>query len=94
MYWAPVIAILFFAYALFSKRLSHSPITGPMIFTAAGVVVGLILDAQGATPQSMSLELRGSAVQTLLEGTLVIILFSDAAVINLAAVKRDSAALR
>ncbi|MEN8239315.1 MAG: sodium:proton antiporter, partial [Actinomycetota bacterium] len=53
-------------------------------------VVGLILDAQGATPQSMSLELRGSAVQTLLEGTLVIILFSDAAVINLAAVKRDA----
>jgi NhaP-type Na+/H+ or K+/H+ antiporter len=90
MNWIPVVAILFVVYALFSRRLSHSPITGPMIFTAAGVAVGLILDAQGATPQAMSLELQGTMVQTLLEGTLIIILFTDAVVIDVAAVRRDA----
>ena len=47
MNWIPFLVILFFVYALFSKRLAHSPITGPMIFTTAGVVVGLILELRG-----------------------------------------------
>jgi NhaP-type Na+/H+ or K+/H+ antiporter len=90
MNWIPFLVILFFVYALFSKRLAHSPITGPMIFTTAGVVVGLILELRGIPEQVMSAELQGAMVQTLLEGTLVIILFSDAVVIDVGAVRRDA----
>jgi NhaP-type Na+/H+ or K+/H+ antiporter len=90
MNWIPLLMILFVVYALFSKRLAHSPITGPMIFTTAGVAVGLILEWRGIPEQVMSLELQGNMVQTLLEGTLIIILFSDAVVIDVGAVRRDA----
>ena len=90
MNWVPIVTVLFIVYALFSKRLAHSPVTGPMIFTAAGIAVGLILEAQGATTESMAVELEGTLVQTLLQGTLVIILFSDAVVIDMAAVRREA----
>jgi NhaP-type Na+/H+ or K+/H+ antiporter len=88
--WIPVIVVLFVVYGLFSRRLSHSPITGPMIFTGAGIAVGLILEREGITQQVISLELQGSMVQTLLEATLIIILFSDAVVIDIAAVRREA----
>jgi NhaP-type Na+/H+ or K+/H+ antiporter len=88
--WIPIIVILFVVYGLFSKRLSHSPVTGPMIFVTAGVAVGLILDAQGATAQTMAAELQDNMVQILLEGTLIIILFSDAVVIDVAAVRKEA----
>ena len=90
MNWIPVVVVLFVVFGLFSKRLSHSPITGPMIFTVAGIGVGLILEWQGVSQQVMSVELSGSMVQTLLEGTLIIILFSDAVVIDIRAVRRDA----
>ena len=90
MNWIPVVAILFVVYGLFSKRLAHSPITGPMIFTAAGIAVGLALEWQGVSQQVMSVELSGGMVQTLLEGTLIILLFSDAVVIDIRAVRRDA----
>ena len=44
MNWIPFVALLFIVYALFSQRLARSPVTGPMIFTAAGIAVGLILE--------------------------------------------------
>jgi NhaP-type Na+/H+ or K+/H+ antiporter len=90
MNWIPFLVILFVVYALFSKRLAHSPITGPMIFTTAGVAVGLILEWRGIPEQVMSVELQGNMVQTLLEGTLIIVLFSDAVVIDVGAVRRDA----
>jgi NhaP-type Na+/H+ or K+/H+ antiporter len=90
MNWIPVVAILFVVYGLFSRRLAHSPITGPMIFTAAGVAVGLILEWQGVSQQAMSVELSQGMVQALLEGTLIIILFSDAVVIDIRAVRKDA----
>jgi NhaP-type Na+/H+ or K+/H+ antiporter len=90
MNWIPFVVILFFAYALASRRLAHSPITGPMIFTTAGVAIGLILEWRGVPEQVMSIELQGNMAQTLLEGTLIIILFSDAVVIDVAAVRRDA----
>jgi len=88
--WIPIVAILFVVFGLFSRRLAHSPITGPMIFAAAGIAVGLILERQGVSQQVMSAELSGSMVQALLEGTLIIILFSDAVVIDIRAVRRDA----
>ncbi|GMQ98236.1 MAG: cation:proton antiporter [Acidimicrobiia bacterium] len=81
---------LFFAYALFSRRLLHSSLTGPMIFTIAGVVTGLILLAKGGSIAGLALDARGEAIQILLETTLVIILFSDAVLIDARAVRKEA----
>lgn len=90
MNWILVVTVLFVAFGLLSKRLAHSPITGPIIFTVAGVGIGLILEWQGVTDLAMSAELQGDTVQTLLEATLIIILFSDAVVIDIRAVRREA----
>jgi NhaP-type Na+/H+ or K+/H+ antiporter len=70
------VAILFVVYGLMSKRLSTTAVTGPMLFVTVGVLVGSsglgVIDAE-ATDRSISL---------LLEATLAIVLFSDAAAIN------------
>lgn len=76
MHWLIVTAALYFLYALFSKRLSTTGITGPMLFVAAG----LALWASGfGAAEAESLD---RLISTLLEATLAIVLFSDAAVIN------------
>ena len=70
------------AYGLFSKYLAKTPITGPMLFVVLGVLAG---------PEALnvvSLPLTDDFVQTVLEMTLVIVLFTDAAVIDVAAVRR------
>ena len=90
MNWIPVVAILFVVYGLFSKRLAHSPVTGPMIFSATGLLIGWILERQGVTEQVMLNELQGDMVQVLLEATLIIILFTDAVVIDAQAVRREA----
>lgn len=85
-----LVTLLFVGYAAFSKRLAHSPITGPMIFTAAGVLAAIVVTSRGVTDQVMSLELQSTMIQTLLEGTLVILLFSDAVVIDMRAVRKEA----
>ncbi|MEZ5175784.1 MAG: sodium:proton antiporter [Acidimicrobiia bacterium] len=70
-------------YALFSQFLARTPITGPIIFVLFGVLAG---------PEALDLvtvELTNEAIQIVLEATLVIILFTDAAVIDVAAVRRQ-----
>lgn len=73
-----------FAFALVSKRIATTLVTGPMLFMVFGVIVG---------PQALDLihvELDSEFIQLLLEGTLVLVLFSDAAVIDLRAVRREA----
>jgi NhaP-type Na+/H+ or K+/H+ antiporter len=73
-----------FVYALVSKRLSTTSVSGPMLFMVFGLIVG---------PQALDLinvALDDGFVQLLLEGTLVIVLFSDAAVIDYRAVRREA----
>jgi len=73
-----------FAYALVSKRLATTSVTGPMLFMVFGVIFG---------PEALdliSVNLGSGLVQLLLEGTLVIVLFSDAAVIDVRAVRREA----
>lgn len=73
-----------FAYALVSKRVATTSLTGPMLFMVFGLIAGpQVLDL-------VSLDLDSGFVQLLLEGTLVIVLFSNAAVIDLAAVRREA----
>mgnify|MGYP000144387711 CR=1 FL=1 len=77
-----VVAVVLLGYALFSRYLERTPLTVPLFFTAAGVLLG---------PDLLGLaefDLAGGAALTFLELTLVVVLFSDAARIDLGAIRR------
>lgn len=80
-----IIGAAVYGFALVSERLSMSPITAPMVFTAVGLVVGT-----GALGW-FDLELEGEAVAILVEATLVLVLFTDAIRIDLRQLRVESA---
>lgn len=83
-FWLFAVAGFFVVYALFSRRLSTTAITGPMVFVTAGLVIGSDgLDILETTPDS-------EAVTILLEFTLAVVLFSDANAINSTAWRREA----
>lgn len=70
-------------YSLAAKRLSTTPVTGPMLFTAVGVLIGpKVLDL-------VDLSLSNDNVEVLLNTTLAVVLFVDATHIDLTALSRD-----
>ena len=85
-----LVAVLFIVYSLFSRRLGRSPITGPMLFTAAGLVFGLDLFGGLAPGDVVRFELDNETIQILLEGTLAIVLFADAVSIDYRAVRSEA----
>ena len=68
-------------FGVLSRRLQESPITPPMVFAGLGFALyaGGILDLQSA----------GESIHVLAEITLVLVLFADAARINLRRLRRD-----
>jgi len=81
---ATLVALAFFGYALFSRRLAGSMLTGPLLFAALGLVIG---------PQVLGwveLQLSNSAIHAVAEITLVVVLFTDAASADLGALRRAS----
>jgi len=83
-----IVAATFVAFALVSRRLGRTAITGPMVFVALGLVLGPeVLDLFSLQP-SRDFEL----VDLLLEATLVVVLFTDASAIN-SSHWRDEAAI-
>jgi sodium/hydrogen antiporter len=76
---AAVVAIGFVGYALVSRRLDRSPVTGTIVFTALGLLIGPELlglaDLSGLAGQA-------DVVRLVLVATLVVVLFSDASAIN------------
>ncbi|MBQ0753490.1 MAG: cation:proton antiporter [Gammaproteobacteria bacterium] len=74
---------LVFAYGLISERIAQTPITGPMIFTVAGLAVAVLIPEQ---------ELVGGGLDTFLsiaELGLALLLFSDASRTDLRELGRD-----
>lgn len=71
------IALVIFSFAMVSKQRSLSSVTAPMVFTAIGVLLGYV----GGT--WFQLDLENQSVSLLIEATLVLVLFTDAARINL-----------
>lgn len=73
-YWTgALIALLFLAFALGSRKLSGSILTGPMLFAAVGFAIG---------PQVLGwveIPISNDAIHALAEVTLVVVLFTDAA---------------
>ncbi|MGH3301152.1 MAG: cation:proton antiporter [Streptosporangiaceae bacterium] len=78
-----VLAAVFLAYALVASRLDRSWITAPMVFVAAGLILGP--HVAGILP----VELSHEAVLTITELTLAVLLFSGAAVVRLSDVADD-----
>ena len=73
-------ALVIFVYALIAQRLSDGIVTGPMVFLA----VGLGIDQADL----VNLEHAENVLHILAEVTLVIVLFSDAATIDLGKLRR------
>lgn len=77
------ITIALVAYGLVSRKLEGSMLTGPILFTAFGLVAGAA--GLGFVP----LQISNEALHLLAEVTLILVLFSDAANIDLAQLRRD-----
>ena len=80
-----VIAGFVIAYGLVSRRIEHSPLTGPMIFVA----FGLLVDSAGG--DALEIDLDSTGVELLAEATLGLLLFTDATRIDVARLRADIA---
>ena len=82
MHWQlATLALILLGFAAVSARLEGTSITAPMVFTAAGLLVGV--DALGLVDPSAT----GVEVKLLAEATLTVVLFSDASRIDLRALR-------
>jgi NhaP-type Na+/H+ or K+/H+ antiporter len=81
----PIVAGGVLAVAAVSRRLTGTPVTPAMVFTAIGVIVGpLVFDGVDAAT-------TGEGVRTLAEATLAVVLFSDASRIKPHQLRREFA---
>ena len=71
------------AYGLVSRKIEGSILTGPILFSLFGLIAGPA--AFGLIP----LQISNEALHLLAEITLILVLFSDAANIDLAQLRRD-----
>jgi len=79
-----VVAGLVLAYGLVSRRLAYTPITGPIIFVGAGIIVG---------PEALDLlevDIDSGALRIVAEGTLVLLLFTDAIRIDISRLRAQA----
>jgi NhaP-type Na+/H+ or K+/H+ antiporter len=79
------VALCLFVYALVEKRLSTTPITGPMVFVGFGIlassqVFGIIEISGGVT----------TVVDILFQATLVLVLFTDASTLTFSSWRNDT----
>ena len=77
------VTVALIAYGLVSRKLEGSVLTGPMLFTVFGLVAGPAF--LGIVP----LQIDNQSVHLLAEVTLILVLFSDAANIDLGQLRRD-----
>lgn len=78
-----VLALLVFGYGLIARRLRSTPLSGPMVFAAAGVLLGPVgLDLFDVAPEE-------EVIRILLEITLALVLFTDASQVGLRAVRDE-----
>jgi len=78
-----VLAGLVFLFAVFSKRLARTAITGPMLFVTAGLLLGPVgLDVVAA-------DISDVTVQMLFELTLALVLFTDATEVSLRTLREE-----
>ena len=78
-----IVAVALFGYAMVSERSAMSPITGPMVFTTIGLILGV-----GGLGW-FDLDIEGESAAILVEATLVLVLFTDAVRIDLKILRRE-----
>lgn len=78
-----VLALLVLAWAVTSGLLSRANITGPLVFTVAGYVLG------NRDWGPLTVDVDAPSVHRLAELTLAMLLFADASRVNLSRLKRD-----
>lgn len=78
-----VLAVFLLGFGLISKRLETSPLTPAMVFAGFGFLVGPV------GLRLLELDLGGEVLHQLAEATLVLVLFADAATINLRILKKS-----
>jgi NhaP-type Na+/H+ or K+/H+ antiporter len=79
-----LVALALLGVAAISRRLSGTPLTPAILFTAIGMLVGpQVLDG-------IDVPVDGSAVRTLAEATLALVLFCDASRIDLGHLRRQA----
>jgi NhaP-type Na+/H+ or K+/H+ antiporter len=78
-----VLGVLIFGWAVLSGAAERRNVTGPMVFAVAGYV--LCNPGWGV----LDLDVETAAVESLVEVTLALLLFSDAARVNLRELQRD-----
>jgi sodium/hydrogen antiporter len=84
--WAlPTIALVVLAYAAVSGRLDGTPLTAPMVFTGAGLLLGVNVLGIVEFPAT------GETVKLFAEATLAVVLFGDAARIDLRTLRGEYA---
>ncbi|MER7251259.1 cation:proton antiporter [Kribbella sp. NPDC000426] len=78
-----VLALLVLVWAVTSDLLARLNITGPLVFTVAGYVLG--------NPDSglLTVDVETPSIHLIAELTLALLLFSDAARVNVSRLKRD-----
>ena len=80
-----LIATVVFAYALVSAPLSASVVTAPMVYTTVGLLFG------AAGTGWFGLQADSEAISIVVEATLVLVLFTDAARMNVPSLRHDIA---
>ena len=78
-----IIALLFLAYSLVSGRLEGTALTAPLLFVAFGFLAG------SGGFGFVKLDVEHSAIHVIAELTLILVLFTDAARIDLERVRKD-----
>ena len=76
------IAVSAFVYALIAQRLSESVITGPMLAIGLGLLMASYLGREGAHLEGM--------LHLIAEITLVLVLFSDAAMLRVRNLRKNA----
>src|SRR3954471_4640638 len=78
-----VIALLVLAWSVTSDLLAKANITGPLLFTVAGFLLG------NRYWGILTVDVEASSIHLIAELTLALLLFSDAARVNLSRLKQD-----
>lgn len=81
------VALSLIGYALVQRRLATTIVTGPMVFVVLGVLASS--DVLGIIEVDSSDAIVG-IVNVLFQGTLALVLFTDAAALNVSAWRKDS----
>jgi NhaP-type Na+/H+ or K+/H+ antiporter len=79
-----LVALSLVGYAMVSKRLATTSITGPMVFVALGLV------AAWTSAIDMNAENVVTVVDVVLQATLILVLFTDAAALHFSSWRKDA----